>query len=97
MQKIAFANYIDGEELEGSFEISKETDETCIIVTTLVSGSILEQNYLPLKDGSFFASGSKNGGKNLLVDVLSPEEEFPFMEISGEKIKSHLQRALLLI
>lgn len=86
LQKVSFANYIDGEELEGSFEISRESDQTCLIVTTLVSGSILEQNYLPLKDGQYFASGSKNGGKHIIVDLLAPEEELPFIEVSGESI-----------
>lgn len=86
LEKVAFANYIDGEELESPFEISQESSEACIIVTTLVSGSILEQNYLPLKDGAYKASGSKNGGKYLMVDVLSSDQELDFIAVNGNQI-----------
>lgn len=86
LANVTFANYIDGEELETPYDISRESDETCLMVTTLVSGTILEQTYLPLKGGSYKASGSKNGGKYLLIDVLDPKEEFDFITVSGSSI-----------
>lgn len=86
LSKVTLADYIEGEEFERPFEISKEDTEACIMVTTLVSGSILEQTYLPLKDGDYKASGSKNGGKYLMVDVLDPKEEHDFISVSGGQI-----------
>lgn len=83
---VTVSDYIDGDAFEKPFEISKEESEACIMVTTLVSGSILEQIYLPLKDGVYSASGSKNGGKYLLVDILESQEEAEFIRISGSKV-----------
>lgn len=86
IRSVAFDEYIDSEELERPYSIAKEEDEACVMITTLVSGSILEQTYLPLKDGQYKASGSKSGGKHLFIDVLGPKEEFDFIEISGQRV-----------
>ena len=83
---LAFEDYIEGDPLERPYEITKENDENCIMVTTLVSGVILEQSFLPLKDGEYFASGSKQGGKFLLIDVLDSKEKLPFISVTNGKI-----------
>ncbi|MCO4754133.1 MAG: AgmX/PglI C-terminal domain-containing protein [Bacteriovoracaceae bacterium] len=81
IQGLAFEDYVESDTLEDPFDITKESNESCIMVTTLVSGIILEQSFLPLKDGEYFASGNKQGGKFLLVDVLDSKAKEPFLSV----------------
>lgn len=83
---LAFEDYIEGDPLDRPYEITKDTDENCIMVTTLVSGVILEQSFLPLKDGEYLASGSKQGGKFLLIDLLDSNDKIPFISVSNGMI-----------
>ncbi len=87
LQNVIFdrENYIGNEELEDAFDIVEEKVGRCVQVTTLLSGNILEQYYLPLKDMSYTASGSASKG-HLLIDVLSNSETFNFLEIQDENI-----------
>lgn len=86
IQKVIFdaESYIGTEELEDAFDIVEQKTGRCIQVTTLLSGSILEQYYLPLKDMSYTASGNPNKG-HLLIDTLS-DETFNFLKVNNEKI-----------
>lgn len=83
-------NYIGQDELEDAFDIVEQKTGRCIQVTTLLSGNILEQYYLPLKDMSYTASGNPTKG-HLLVDTLS-DETFKFLEVQNGNISvNHLE------
>lgn len=86
IQNVVFdtENYIGTEELEEAFDIVEEKTGRCIQVTTLLSGNILEQYYLPLTDMSYTASGSNKKG-HLLIDVLN-DETFSFIDVQSGNI-----------
>lgn len=77
-------NFIATDELEESFDIVEEQTGRCIQVTTLSSGNILEQYYLPLKEMDYKASG-KVGKGHLLIETLD-EHTHEFLNVSSEGI-----------
>jgi len=79
-------DYIQTSELEEAFDIKKETFGKCIQVTTLVSGSIIEQYYLPIKNKIYQASGSYSKTP-IMLDLLSAKEKVPFITVNDNKIE----------
>jgi outer membrane biosynthesis protein TonB len=86
IQNIVFdkENYIGTDDIDESFEIVEQRTGRCVQVTTLLSGNILEQYYLPLEDMSYTASGSSKKG-HLLIDVLD-DNTYSFLEIQGQNV-----------
>lgn len=80
--------YIEGDQLETPYDIREDSSSDCVLVSTLVSGTILDQVYLPLKDAEYLAHRSKQGGKHIQLDVLNTEST-PFISITNGQIKVH--------
>tara|TARA_B100001971_G_scaffold215193_1_gene260090 strand:- start:174873 stop:176681 length:1809 start_codon:yes stop_codon:yes gene_type:complete len=78
--------YIESDELEAPYDIKEDSASDCILISTLVSGTILDQVYLPLKDGEYMAHRHKQGGKNILIDILASEST-PFISVTNGQIK----------
>ncbi len=74
VKNISIADYIQPEELEESFELEKKNYDKCIQVTTLTTGNILDQFYLPLSLDSITAT-KEPGNKSILVEGLEKDSE----------------------
>ena len=77
-------NYIPTDELEESFDVIEEKTGRCIQVTTLISGNILEQYYLPVQEMKYTASGDPKKG-HLLLDTLD-DQTYSFLEITSQDV-----------
>jgi pSer/pThr/pTyr-binding forkhead associated (FHA) protein len=81
-------DYISPEEMHAAFDILKEKTGPCLQVTTLISGNILEQYYLPLQDATYFASHVAH--KNTLqIEILGKAEKYNFITIQGRDVQIH--------
>lgn len=89
INKVIFDSYIETDSIEQPFNIIKENESDCLMITTLISGNILEQTYLPLSDGQYFAHGSKQNKNNILIDVLDKKQKLSFIEIKDGSIHTH--------
>lgn len=78
--------YIEGDQLETPYDIREDSSSDCILISTLVSGTILDQVYLPLKDGEYSAHRTQQGGKNIQVDILQSEKT-PFISVTNGQIQ----------
>lgn len=78
------ADYIHPDELDSSYELEKTHFGDCIQVTTLVSGSLLDQYYLPLTDREYKASNTQRKGC-LYLDIIN-EEIIPFISVKNGQV-----------
>lgn len=78
-------DYISTEDIEESYEIVEQKTGRCVQVTTLLSGNILDQYYLPLKDMEYSASGDNKKG-HLLIDVLNGQTH-SFLKVNGDRVQ----------
>lgn len=78
--------FIDTENMEEGYAISKEKDGNCLQITTALNGNMLEQFYYELQDGSIKASRFpvKN---NVVIDILGNDNEVPFLKINNGTIE----------
>jgi hypothetical protein len=74
-------NYEQLDQLEESFDLEKVEYESCIQVTTLTSGNVLDQYYLPLVDKEYSASSEANKG-HIFIDIIE-DKTIPFISVSG--------------
>lgn len=79
--------YIETEWLEDSFDIREQSEGQCIQVTTSLSGTILEQYYFPMQDGSIQASNSKKSKAPIVVDILNSKETITLFSINNGKLE----------
>ncbi len=88
LEKVQYSpdEYIEADELEQAFDITNETHGKCIQVTTLVSGSIIEQFYLPIKNKTYHASGSQKR-TSIAVDLLNTKEKVPFITVNDNQVE----------
>jgi len=86
LKGIAFDDYIESDELETPYDIKQDSSSDCILVSTLVSGSILDQVYLPLTESEYIASSTKQGGKYIQIDILK-DKESPFISIQNGELR----------
>jgi pSer/pThr/pTyr-binding forkhead associated (FHA) protein len=85
LKNITISDYIQPEELEESFELEKKDYEKCVQVTTLTTGSILDQFYLPLNFGSISATQEPKS-KSILIESLTSETE-EFLTLSNGNLQ----------
>lgn len=66
--KVDENEFVPTDELEDAFDISQKSDGRCIQVTTTVNGSLQDQFYFPMQDGTVkaFSSAKKN---SVIVDI----------------------------
>lgn len=79
------SDYIQNDELDSAFDLTKENFGDCIQVTTLVSGSVLDQYYLPLSNQEYTATNIENRG-SIFIDILSSDKT-PFIKVENGQIK----------
>lgn len=84
--KIDTNEFIESDELEQAFEILEATQGQCIQVTTSLNGSLLEQYYYPVQDGTIMAS-NKSHKKNVVIDILDTDTNIPFFKVSNSQIQ----------
>lgn len=77
-------NYIESEQLDKPFPISKEDDTKLLRISTVANNVILEQFYFPLKDG--IIQGSKYKRKGMVTLDIIDENKIPLIKISDQKI-----------
>lgn len=66
--KVDENEFVPTDELDEAFDIAQKSDGRCIQVTTTVNGSLQDQFYFPMQDGTVkaFSSAKKN---SVLVDI----------------------------
>ncbi len=74
--------FIETESLEEGFHILEETNHKCIQVTTTLNGSMLDQFYFPLQDGTVFAS-QRPKKNTVVVDILNSEKPKPLFKVEN--------------
>ena len=74
-------NYEQLDELEEAFNLEKVEYESCIQVTTLTSGNVLDQYYLPLSDKDYSASSVPSKG-HIFVDIIE-DKTIPFITVNN--------------
>ncbi len=87
LQALDFQNiaYEQLDELDDAFELEKVDYQNCIQVTTLASGSVLDQYYLPLTDQEYSASALPNKG-HIFIDIIE-EKKIPFISVTNGMIQ----------
>ncbi|MBT4793443.1 MAG: FHA domain-containing protein [Halobacteriovoraceae bacterium] len=78
-------SYIETDNFENSFEMLEQTDGNGVQITTALNGSILEQFYYPIQDGTIYASsrGKKN---SVVVDILNTPKKIELFKIENNKL-----------
>jgi hypothetical protein len=79
-------SFIDQDDMEDGFDILQANDGQCIQVTTSLHGSILEQYYYPVQDGTIMAS-NKARKKNVVIDILDSDKNTPLFKINNGLIE----------
>ncbi len=79
-------DFIETDSLEQSYDLLEEIDGNCIQVSTTLSGSILEQYYFPITDGTIYAGNSHKNGV-VQIDTLENEKPSPFFKVQGDTIE----------
>jgi hypothetical protein len=79
-------SFIDNDEMEDGFNILQINEGKCIQVTTSLHGSILEQYYYPIQDGTIMASNRAHK-KNVVIDILDSDKNTPLFKINNGSIE----------
>jgi pSer/pThr/pTyr-binding forkhead associated (FHA) protein len=77
-------SYEQLEEMEESFELEKSSYKSCVQVTTLACGNVLDQYYLPLIDKEYTASALASNG-HIFIDIIE-SKSIPFISINNGNI-----------
>ncbi len=80
VKNISISDYIQLEEIDESFELEKRDYAKCIQVTTLTTGTILDQFYLPLNLKTIKASSTLQNKTILVENLEGAEEDFITIE-----------------
>lgn len=78
--------FVEGDSLEEGFHILEETNQQCIHVTTTLNGSMLDQFYFPLQDGTVYASQTARKN-NVVIDILAQDKPVPLFKVEGDTIR----------
>lgn len=76
VKNISISDYIQMEEIDEAFELEKRDYAKCIQVTTLTTGTILDQFYLPLNLKTIKASSTPQNKTILIENLAGAEEDF---------------------
>ena len=77
--------YVQTEQIDEAYDILEKSDGHCIQVTTTVNGSLQDQFYFPLQDGTVNAF-SKHKKNTVLVDVCNLESPTPLFKVSQDQL-----------
>ena len=80
--KIDIESYVDPEQIDEAFDILQISDGNCIQVTTALHGSLLEQYYYPIQDGTIFAS-NRPKKNNVVIDILDNDKLVPLFKCNN--------------
>ncbi len=87
--KVDEDSFIPTEDTQEAFEISQKSDGLCVQVTTAVNGSLQDQFYYPLQDGSIKAY-SKSKKACVVIDICNFEKPTTFFNINGQTLNIEL-------
>lgn len=84
--KVDEKDFIATEDTQEAFDISQKSDGLCIQVTTAVNGSLQDQFYYPMQDGSIKAF-SKAKKACVVIDICNFEAPTTFLRVNNSTLE----------